>query len=208
MKYVIHSRDQKLKTQNSGIMVPSVDGVNYYGVLEEILELSYMMGCSIILFKCRRFDTRRTKEDPIFTSVYVKDECYKDDPFILASQAKLVYYLNDDKNGDNCRLVNTYIPRNVWDFSDKDVEETATSSDIPIVQELNSSGLQWWVELPILDNVRHDRDDDNPTEVHNVNDILRSTATQFVVDDDEDEENEAEYEDEEEEDVVVDSDSD
>ena len=138
----------------------------------------------------------------------MKDECYKDDPFILASQAKLVYYLNDDKNGDNWRHVNTYIPRNVWDFSDKDVEETATFSDIPILQELNSSGLQLWVELPIIDNVRHDRDDVNPTEVYNVNDILRSTATQFVVDDDEDEENEAEYEDEEEEDVVVDSDSD
>ncbi|KAI3771558.1 hypothetical protein L6452_02723 [Arctium lappa] len=87
------------------------------------------------------------------------------------------------------------------------VEETAISSDIPILQEINSSELQLWVELPILDNVRYDRDDINPTEVHNVNELLRTSSTQFVVDDDEDEENEAEYEDEQE-DVLVDSDSD
>ncbi|KAI3702216.1 hypothetical protein L6452_27943 [Arctium lappa] len=114
---------------------------------------------------------------------------------------------------------------NVWDFSDTDVKETVISSDIPILQEINSSELRLWVELPILDNVRYDRDDVNPTEVHNVNELLRTSSTQFVVDDDEDEENEAEYEDEEneaeyedeeneaeyedeQEDVLVESDSD
>ncbi|KAI3714804.1 hypothetical protein L6452_21764 [Arctium lappa] len=56
------------------------------------------------------------------------------------------------------------------------------------------------------DNVRYDRDDVNPTKVHNVNELV-CTSTKFVVDDDEDEENEAEYEDEQE-DVLVDSDSD
>ncbi|KAI3758447.1 hypothetical protein L6452_06010 [Arctium lappa] len=55
-----------------------------------------------------------------------------------------------------------------------------------------------WVELPILDNVRYDRDDVNPTKVHNVNELLHTSSTQFVVDDDEDEENEVEYEDEQE----------
>ncbi|KAI3727540.1 hypothetical protein L6452_16156 [Arctium lappa] len=97
--------------------------------------------------------------------------------------------------------------RNVWDFSDTDVEETVISSDIPILQEINSSELQLWVELPILDNVWYDHDDVNPTEVHNVNELLRTSSTQFVVDDDEDEENEDEYEDEQE-DVLVESDSD
>ncbi|KAI3701589.1 hypothetical protein L6452_26778 [Arctium lappa] len=93
-------------------------------------------------------------------------------------------------------------------FLDTNVEEIAISSDIPILQEINSSELQLWVELPILDNVWYDRDDVNPTEVHNVNELLRTSSTQFVVvDDDEDEENEAEYEDEQE-DILVDSDSD
>ncbi|KAI3719203.1 hypothetical protein L6452_20098 [Arctium lappa] len=59
---------------------------------------------------------------------------------------------------------------------------------------LDCRGL--WVDLPILDNVRYDRDDVNLTEVHNVNELLHTSSTQFVVDDDEDEENEAEYEDE------------
>ncbi|KAJ9566906.1 LOW QUALITY PROTEIN: hypothetical protein OSB04_002872 [Centaurea solstitialis] len=177
VKFVIHSRDQKLKTQNSGIMVPSVDGVNYYGVLEEILELSYMMDVASYFLSVNGLTPDELKK--IQSSLVFMSKT-NDDPFILASQAKLVYYLNDDKNGDNWRLVNTYIPRNVWDFLYRDVEETATS------------------KLPILDNLRYDRDDVNPTEVYNVNDILRTTATQFVVDDDKDEENEVEYEEEEE----------
>ncbi|XP_062080938.1 uncharacterized protein LOC133785739 [Humulus lupulus] len=80
-----------LANKNNGFMVLSVDDVTYYGVLDERIEFSYMMGCSIVLLKCNWFDTTRTIEDPIFTSVYVKDECYKADPFILASQAKLLW---------------------------------------------------------------------------------------------------------------------
>ncbi|KAI3672923.1 hypothetical protein L6452_39025 [Arctium lappa] len=100
-----------------------------------------------------------------------------------------------------------YVSQHLLRYPMNYVEETAISSDIPILQEINSSELQLWVELPILDNVRYDRDDVNPTEVHNVNELLHTSSTQFVVDDDEDEENEAEYEDEQE-DVLVDSDSD
>ncbi|KAI3715414.1 hypothetical protein L6452_22396 [Arctium lappa] len=76
-----------------------------------------------------------------------------------------------------------------------------------INQLRQSTACELWVEFPILDNVRYDRDDVNPTEVHNVNELLHTSSTHFVVDDDEDEENEAEYEDEQE-DVLVDSDSD
>ena len=133
VKFVIHGRDMKLKTQNCGVMVPSEEGVNYYGVLEEVIELSYLMGYSVVLFKCRWFNTSRIKVESNFTSVYVKEECYKDDPFVLASQAKLVYYLRDVKNGDDWRLVNEYIPRNVWDFSNSDVDDTETTNDIPIL---------------------------------------------------------------------------
>ena len=70
----------------------------------------------VYLFKCKWFNTSRIKVESNITSVYVKEECYKDDPFILASQAKLIYYLRDIKNGDDWRIVNEYIPRNVSDF--------------------------------------------------------------------------------------------
>ena len=76
VKFIVEKRDAKRKTQNSGVFVPSQDGLNFYGVLEEILELSYLKkDCSVLLFKCKWFDIdlkkKRIQEDSIFISVYV-----------------------------------------------------------------------------------------------------------------------------------------
>nr|GFB70674.1 hypothetical protein [Tanacetum cinerariifolium] len=38
VRYVVHSRDERRITQNSGICLPSPDGEMYYGQLQEILE--------------------------------------------------------------------------------------------------------------------------------------------------------------------------
>ena len=210
IKFVVYSRDVKLKTQNCGVMVPSEDSVNYYGVLEEIIQLSYLNGCSVYLFKCKWFNTSRIKVESNITSVYVKEECYKDDPFILASQAKLIYYLRDIKNENDWRIVNEYIPRNVWDFSDMDIDDIDTADDIPILQEVNSSGIQLWVELPIFDSLQYDRVDLNPTEVHNVDDFVGESSDDENVNDDIEFEDDtlAEYEDDEDENNIVYSDSD
>src|SRR4051812_9170385 len=97
VKFLVHKRDMKCKTQNSDILVPGEDDMKFYGVLEEVIELSYIYNCNVLLFKCIWFDNdpkkKHIQEDANFTSVYVKDEWYKSDPFIFASQAKLVYYL-------------------------------------------------------------------------------------------------------------------
>ena len=83
-----------------------------------------------------------------------------------------MYYLRDVKNGDDWRLVNEYIPRNVWDFSNSDVDDTETTNDIPILQKFNSSSFQLWVELPTFDNLQNDRVDVHATEVYNVDDLV------------------------------------
>ncbi|GJR27461.1 zinc finger, PHD-type containing protein [Tanacetum coccineum] len=42
VRFVVHSRDERRTTQNSGICSPGLDGEMYYGQLEQILEFSYL----------------------------------------------------------------------------------------------------------------------------------------------------------------------
>ena len=62
VKYVTWQRDMRLKTQNCGVMV-EVDEVMYYGILEAVVELVYAECMSVILFKCRWYDTDTVKWD-------------------------------------------------------------------------------------------------------------------------------------------------
>ncbi|PON99994.1 hypothetical protein TorRG33x02_041220, partial [Trema orientale] len=92
----------------------------------------------------------------------------------------------------------------------EDNDTTATSNDVPILQEANSSTFQLWAELPELDNVRFQRDDVEPAEVNNIDELLREsrvvTQDDFLVDDDEfDDDTLEEYDDEEIE--IIDSDT-
>ncbi|PON44587.1 hypothetical protein PanWU01x14_265720 [Parasponia andersonii] len=92
----------------------------------------------------------------------------------------------------------------------EDDDTTATSNDVPILQEVNSLTFQLWVELPELDNVRFQKDDDEPAKVNNIDELLREshvvTQDDFLVDDDEFEDDTLEeYNDEEIE--IVDSDT-
>uniref|UniRef100_A0A803QE33 DUF4216 domain-containing protein n=1 Tax=Cannabis sativa TaxID=3483 RepID=A0A803QE33_CANSA len=140
IKFIVHERGEKLKTQNSDVMVLSEEGENYYGELKQIIEFKYLMGYSVILIKCKWFNTSETKEDGNFTSVFVKDECYKDDPFILASLAKLMFiYPTEVSNVDELlskssnRFVvdddNDEIPDDTLAEYDDDEENIVVDSD-------------------------------------------------------------------------------
>ncbi|KAG6482886.1 hypothetical protein ZIOFF_059525 [Zingiber officinale] len=111
-------------------------------------------------------------------SIYTGAEWYKNDSFILTSQAKSVYYLNDIKNGPMWKLVQAYASHNVWDYPNIEVENDVdkTATDAHVVQELNSQPLQLVVELPELENVSFYRDDIEPTEAEMVD--LRLTQSE------------------------------
>ncbi|KAJ9566495.1 hypothetical protein OSB04_002461 [Centaurea solstitialis] len=51
VRFLVHSRDTRLTTQNSGVSTPGPEGNMYYGLLEEILELVYLSGCKVVLFR-------------------------------------------------------------------------------------------------------------------------------------------------------------
>ena len=56
ISFVTWQRDQNRKTQNNEVMVEA-DGIAYYGVLEAVVELKYTEGMSIVLFKCKWYNT-------------------------------------------------------------------------------------------------------------------------------------------------------
>ena len=104
------------KTENSGVVCkasqmsysswrdsnPLSGNINYYGELIDNIELQYLNYMKFVLFKCNWIDNQKGKrvDDFKFTLVNFKHLLYKDnragnEPFILASQAEQVWYVED-----------------------------------------------------------------------------------------------------------------
>lgn len=87
-----------LRTVNSCILCYGDDGVEYYDIIQEIIELVFegSKELSVVLFRCNWFDPiRGVRRRPDLGLVEVKHTSRLDgyDPFILANQAEQVYYL-------------------------------------------------------------------------------------------------------------------
>jgi hypothetical protein len=126
-------REKNRRTQNSGIMAEgSHDGqdIDFYGSLKEIVELRYNAvsghDMTVVLFRCDWFDTHqkksRMKEDRFFKSINHGSLWYKDDPFILATQARKVFYLLDTKYREKWRVVQKFSHRHLWNVAENDNE--------------------------------------------------------------------------------------
>ena len=123
IKFQIVNQDVSRKIQNSGISVWSIhqnEEINFYGAILEILKFHYIKDCRAIMFKCKWFQTepknRRMQHDYNIMSINISSQWYKDEPFILASQAKKVFYLDDLKNGSNWKVVHKVNYHHLWDF--------------------------------------------------------------------------------------------
>ena len=108
-----HVRDveRKRKTQNSGVTVnattssfasirdenPILGEMSYYGILERIIELDYRAGRKIVLFDCDWVSKgKRLKQDEDgFTLANFTNVKRHNEPFIIASQASQVFYVED-----------------------------------------------------------------------------------------------------------------
>ena len=169
-------------TQNSGICVSREhDGedVNFYGVLTNVVELDYLFGHKVILFKCKWFDTnhknKKIHQDPHFTVINISSTWYENDPFVLVTQAHQVFYLDDYKNGQNWKVVQKVQHRHMWDILevdntievDRNFDETIEDD---AYQENESCGIEWSFGLDDqLGLQRFDRTDVNPEVINNNN---------------------------------------
>ncbi|GJX80928.1 Myb domain protein 62 [Tanacetum coccineum] len=124
--YMFHtqSREYNRKTQSSGVVVYSDHATNlidYYGKLQEVLEVEYLgENKRVLVFKCDWFKVDDGKgiqvdKESGVTSVNVSRKWYKDQPYILASQAKQVFYVPDLKLGINWNVVEKHVPSTLYD---------------------------------------------------------------------------------------------
>ncbi|XP_076884482.1 uncharacterized protein LOC143533665 [Bidens hawaiensis] len=106
VRFRCKERDDKFTTQCSGVCVGDEDEeMIYYGVLLEVMELDFILGRKVFMFRCKWYNTdpkgKRMVVDQKLTSIDITSNWYVDEPFILANQAQQVFYLNDcarDKN--------------------------------------------------------------------------------------------------------------
>ena len=137
--------------------VPRTGQEMFYGQLHEILEFSYLNRFSVVLFRCKWFkcDSNHMVTENNITSININGEAYKDDQFILASQAKQVFYVADPSRGPNWRVVQHVKHRSIWDITDDGL------SDIDLLQHNSSSNFTLFVDLGNLQEInllRRDQD--------------------------------------------------
>ena len=108
-----HVRDveRKRKTQNSGVTVmattssfastrdqnPVLGELAYYGILTRIIELDYRCGRKVVLFDCHWVSkgSKLKQDEDGFTLANFTNVKRHNEPFILASQASQVFYVED-----------------------------------------------------------------------------------------------------------------
>ena len=119
-KFNTKRHDIGLKTQNSGVLVigcHDTETQNYYGELTDIIEMQYLGGKRTVVFKCIWYDihsgaTRLQIDKYGFASINrrVKSQ-YQNEPFILATQAKQVFYAKDIGNKPGWDIVTKTNPK-------------------------------------------------------------------------------------------------
>ena len=120
VRFVTHDRDARLKTQNSSVSVPGTGHEILYGQLQEILQLSYLNGFSVVLFKCKwnKYDSRRMVIENNIIRIDFTGEAYKEDQFILVSQAKQVFYVKDSSHDPNWHVVQNVNHCSIWEITE------------------------------------------------------------------------------------------
>lgn len=146
-------REEYRKTQNSGVVVEGEKG-SYYGKLTDIIELDYLCKYKVVLFRCDWVDIRPSrglKKDkygfPLVnfsrSSVHT-GEALKDDPFIISSQARQVFYIEDLKDGGWSHVIRTK-PRDTYDMGtnvntdDDDLYTQSVPYNLPVLDDVNEA---------------------------------------------------------------------
>ncbi|KAL5579995.1 hypothetical protein UlMin_012437 [Ulmus minor] len=119
-----------LRTQCSGILnLAEHDGIDhmFYGVILEVMEVVYIRGRKVLVFRCQWFELM-PNSNSIFdqynmTSINIKSSWYEDQSYILATQARQVFYLPNLERGDNWKIIQKVSHRHLYDISVSTVDD-------------------------------------------------------------------------------------
>ncbi|CAM8885163.1 unnamed protein product [Rhodiola kirilowii] len=113
-------QDEHTVVQNSGVTLvaetthvssardrnPISVPVNYFGIIQEIWELDYV-NFRVPVFKCKWVNNSAVHIDEFgMTFVDFRREGSKDEPFIMAEQARQVFYIKDPSNNNHYVVIN------------------------------------------------------------------------------------------------------
>nr|CAD1843907.1 unnamed protein product [Ananas comosus var. bracteatus] len=124
-RFQIEDRDKGFKTQNCGVVVvgdtsAETEKQDYYGVLTEVIELQYVGGHRVVLFRCNWYDVydreKGIKTDEYgIVSVNRQRLLKTNEPFVLANQASQVFYATDNIN-KGWHVVQKTQPRDLYEM--------------------------------------------------------------------------------------------
>ena len=136
--FMFRTRDSESnkETQNSGVVVMGEVGlsnIEHYGLLREIIEVQYVGGNRVILFKCDWWDVHTPGQGIIidrfnFVSINPTKKLIND-PYVLASQVGQVFYVDDVVKPNWKTIVKTQ-PRNFYDVPEKNNHDQSVVEDI------------------------------------------------------------------------------
>ncbi|GJV19009.1 RNA-directed DNA polymerase, eukaryota, partial [Tanacetum coccineum] len=174
VRFLVHSRDERRTTQNSDICSPGPDREMYYGQLEQILEFLYL-SFKTVLFRVKWFDTSnkgRIKKNFIrnnITQIKANGEPFKNDQYILTTQVKQCFYLEDMarrplgwkvvEHVSHKKFLNEGV---IVVEDDPDVIHVDNSSDLVLSTSLND------LEIPALHIDGQSIDVDAPPDINDV----------------------------------------
>lgn len=122
---------------------PIVSDMSFFGVIQEIWELDYVI-TKVVIFKCDWVESQNgVKEEDGFTLVDLKKIGHKSEPFILASQAKQVFYVEDGLNTSWSVVIENSKSDFCGPVADHDLEDiilldrTLVMKDYPEVESLD-----------------------------------------------------------------------
>ena len=182
------------KTQNCTIKTlgkHNGDTIDFYRTVTEIIELNYIANNrgprSVILLQCEWYNlegrTYQMNDDGYFKSIKIEGRWYKNDPFLLATDASQIFFLQDTKFGDGWRVVQDFGHRHIYD-----VEEAATNQQIheqiqmrcqEAYQEDNTSPKDCTLGdiVPDMDLLHMDNQPGSPVTAHLVQSIRLNQQT-------------------------------
>nr|XP_051202323.1 uncharacterized protein LOC127315924 [Lolium perenne] len=212
VRYHTVDREKNRKTQNSGIVFEGDhDGnnIDFFGQLKSIIRLQYNSSGgvhrSVVLFRCDWFDLGGRKpgldDDGHFKSVNTEKFWYKNDPFLLTSQATKVFYVPDTKLKGKWQVVQKFHHRHLWSVKENEQGpgvavlsyQDEDSSQVPVQEKegtaqsrTRSDQERVLLEKVIVDKLKKRSKEVVPEEIEEVDETMYQYCTDDDDDDDDD----------------------